>query len=145
MKKINILLFCSIALLWVKSVSAQSTLVHISDLNPVTDIDSIESLNNKVRFVINFKIDNPAQADSVFVKFGTSAQGSEILTNAGNVKKIGGNYFVKIQAASYQVINTEVSCKVKITKAQYALATYVSIIVKDKSGLYSNELSIRIN
>ena len=145
MKKITILLFCFAIFLSCKSVCAQSTTVHISDVNPVTDIDSAMSSSNKVRLSINFKVDNPEQADSVFVKFGTTASGAEIFTETGIFKKTGTDYFVKIQGPSYQIINGEASCKVKITKLQYTSATYLSLVVKDKEGAFTNQLSIRIN
>ncbi|MGQ0829854.1 MAG: hypothetical protein ACT4ON_15815 [Bacteroidota bacterium] len=143
-KKLNYLLLFLFILINCNIGFSQSS-VHISDLNPGVEIDSTMSVTGEIRLFINFKIDDVSQADSVFFMFGTTKGGSEIFKENGKFQKTGSNHFVKTQGSDYQIINTEASCKVNIGETQYNSSPYLSMVVKDKSGLYTNTLHIRIN
>lgn len=123
----------------------QKSPIRISDLSPGTEIDSIVSQENKIRLFVSFKIDNPTNADSVFFMFGTSKKGKEITVETGKFIKNGSVYSVKTQGPAYEIINSEAICKVKVTKKQFNSSKFLSLVVKDKSGLYTNVLNIRIN
>lgn len=118
--------------------------IHITDLNPGLQPDAAVSQEEKVKYFVNFKIEDASQADSVFFYFGTTAGGAEVVKEAGNFQKNGTAYSVKTQGPSYPIINTEVSCRIKITKKQFENAKFLSVVVKDKTGLYSNVLKMRI-
>ena len=118
--------------------------IRIKDLNPGEEVDSTTSKENKAKYFVNFKIDDPSQADSVFFRFGTTKGGAEVLTETGTFKKDGNSYSVKTQGPSYPVKNTEISCRIKITKKQYRDAEFLSLVVKDKAGLYTNVLTMRL-
>ncbi len=145
MKKITILLFSTLLFLLTKSVNAQVDTVHLSDINPVVEMDSSLSANGNIKLAINFKLDNSAQADSVFFMFGSVLNGAEIATEPGMFKKIGSSYYVSVQGTNYRIENGEASCKLIVPETQFVSSAFLSLIVKTKSGRLTNILSIRIN
>jgi hypothetical protein len=124
---------------------AQKSGLRISDINPVTDIDSAMSSAGKIRLTVNFKMNDPSLADSVFFMFGNTSGGHEIAIENGKFQKSGKNISVKTQGGDFALMNKEASCKVKVSKEAYNSSKYLSIVVKDNSGQYTNVLSIRIN
>jgi hypothetical protein len=148
MKRIvNYFLLVSALIIFQKSGLAQTTLssIKIYDLNPGVEVDSTVSKENKERLFVNFKLSDVTTADSVFFRFGTTQGSSDVVTETGNFKKSGSDYAVKTQGPSYPIVNLEASCRIKITKNQLKQATFLSMVVKDKSGLYTNVLSIRLH
>jgi hypothetical protein len=148
MKKIvKCLLLFSVFILFQNSAFAQKLLsgLKIYDLNPGVQLDSAVSKEGKSKLFVNFKLSDPSIADSVFFYFGTTKGGTEVVTETGKFTKSGSVYSVKTQGPAYDVINMEVSCRIKITKKQLKDCKFLSMVAKDKSGLYSNVLSMRIN
>lgn len=145
MKKITALLFCISSFFVSKNMNAQSDTIHISDINPVVEMDSTLSAGGNIKLIVNFKLDNSAQADSVFFMFGSEPNGAQTTTEFGMFKKIGSSYYVNTQGMNYRIENGEASCKLIITESQYVSSAYLSLIVKNKSGMMTNRLSIRIN
>ncbi|MBA3705300.1 MAG: hypothetical protein H0W84_05215 [Bacteroidetes bacterium] len=147
MKKIVMyFLFYSFIIFSCINANAQSnSVVRIYDLNPGTETDSTTSQAKKVKMFVNFKIVNVDKADSVFFLFGNTPGGSETTKELGQFNKLGSDYVVKTQGPSYPIINNEASCRVKISMSDYYNSSYLSLVVKDKSGLFTNVLNIRIN
>lgn len=148
MKKIvKALLLLSSFLFFQKSVHAQTmeSPLKIYDLNPGVENDSSVSSEGKFRLYVNFKLSDPSLADSVFFSFGTTEGSKDVVTETGNFSKKGSVYSLKVQGPSYEVINTEVSCRLKIKKKELSDCKYLTLVAKDKSGLYTNALTLRIN
>jgi hypothetical protein len=147
MKKIAsfLLLLSAIIFSQKSAVAQQLSALRIFDLNPGIEMDSTVSQEGKSRLYVNFKLSDVSLADSVFFRFGTTRGGAEVVTETGEFKKAGSVYSVKTQGPSYVITNSEASCRIKITKKQLKDCTFLSMVVKDKSGLYTNVLYTRIN
>lgn len=149
MKKImNYVLLLSAFIIFQKNAAAQKqqlSALKIYDLNPGIETDSTVSKEGKSRLYVNFKLSDASLADSVFFRFGTTKEGEDVVIETGNFTKSGSDYSVKTQGPSYVIRNAEVSCRIKITKKQLKDCRFLSMVVKDKSGLYTNVLSMRIN
>lgn len=146
MKKIiNCLLFLS-SMVFHNATAQGLSPLKIYDLSPGMEaIDSTTSKEGKSKLYVNFKLDDPSIADSVFFWFGTAKNMKDVVMETGKFEKKGSVYSVKTQGPSYPVINSEVSCRIKITKKQFKDSSYLSMIVKDKNGLFTDVLTIRIN
>jgi hypothetical protein len=130
-----------------KNAAGQTQLsaLKIFDLNPGVETDSTVSKEGKSRLYVNFKLSDVSLADSVFFRFGTTKEGTDVVIETGEFKKSGAVYSVKTQGPSYAIVNSEASCRIKITKKQLMDCKFLSMVVKDKSGLYTNVLNMRIN
>lgn len=148
MKKIvGYLLLIAALIIFQKNAGAQTKLseLKIFDLNPGVETDSTVSKEGKSRLFVNFKLSDVSLADSVFFMFGATKEGKEVVTETGQFTKSGSLYSVKTQGPSYTIVNSEASCRIKVTKKQLKDCRFLSLVVKDKSGLYTNVLNIRIN
>jgi hypothetical protein len=143
------LLLLSAVVIFQKNAIAQAKLsaLKIFDLNQGVEVelDSTVSKEGKSRLFVNFKLSDVSLADSVFFKFGTTKEGAEVTTETGEFKKSGSVYSVKTQGPSYVITNSEAACRIKITKKQLRDCKFLSLVVKDKTGLYTNVLNTRIN
>jgi hypothetical protein len=146
-KLINCLLLLSVFVIFQKNAIAQTKLseLKIFDLNPGIEIDSATSKEGKSRLFVCFKMSDVTLADSVFFKFGRAKEGADVIIENGEFKKSGAEYSVKTQGPSYVIRNSEASCRIKISKKQLKDCKFLTLVVKDKSGLYTNILSVRIN
>lgn len=133
-----------IAFLVGDKLKAQST-VHIYDLNPVSYTDSVLAQSGMIRLNVNYKIQNIAQADSVYFMRGSNSNASDVGVTRGKVIFVNGNYYVAIGAEQFPIARFETTNAVILPAAQYILSKYISVKVKDKSGNMSNTVSIRIN
>ena len=141
MKK-TILLF----LLALAGNAAPAQTVELYDLEPGFYTDTLTSTSGHIRLGVAVKIQNVAQADSIYFMLGTTINASDVSIYKRKFILSGSDYFIDAGPVQYPVSgNFQIYDPLNLPLTEFNAAHYVSVRVKDVSGNLSGIVSMLIN
>lgn len=138
------LLFVFISLLFLGNVFSQTD-VQILDIvvNPVFEYDTVTEqpiVTENEQLNIMFKINSAANADKVFVLFGTAQDTGDVLSLEADIVQENSTYYVVFNGIQEQIVGYTAQLFLELTPAQKDAYNFISLYVKDNQAEVSNRL-----
>jgi len=142
MKRKLKLLFC-ISLFTTYAFS--QTDVQILDIvvNPVFEYDTVTEqpiVTENAQLNIMFKINSAANADKVYVLFGTEQDIGNVLSLEADIVQENSTYYVVFNGIQEQIVGYTAQLFLELTPAQKDAYNFISLYVKDNQAEESNRL-----
>ncbi|HNQ68834.1 MAG TPA: hypothetical protein PKN32_10675 [Bacteroidales bacterium] len=143
MKK-RTLLFVFVSLLFLGNVFSQTD-VQILDIvvNPVFEYDTVTEqpiVTENEQLNIMFKINSAANADKVYVLFGTAQDTGDVLSLEADIEQENSTYYIVFNGIQEQIVGYTAQLFLELTPAQKDAYNDISLYVKDNQAEESNRL-----
>ncbi|MDD3859821.1 MAG: hypothetical protein PHW83_06450 [Bacteroidales bacterium] len=143
MKK-RTLLFVFVSLLFLGNAFSQTD-VQILDIvvNPVFEYDTVTEqpiVTENEQLNIMFKINSAANADKVYVLFGTAQDTGDVLSLEADIVQENSTYYVVFNGIQEQIVGYTAQLFLELTPAQKDAYNYISLYVKDNQAEETNRL-----
>ena len=138
------LLFVFVSLLFLGNAFSQTD-VQILDIvvNPVFEYDTVTEqpiVTENAQLNIMFKINSAANADKVYVLFGTAQDTGDVLSLEADIVQENSTYYVVFNGIQEQIVGYTAQLFLELTPAQKDAYNYISLYVKDDQAEESNRL-----
>jgi len=134
------LILAIVAVFFLSGISLGQTNVKIIDLTAIPQV--IEPDPEGEIMKVEFKIKNANEAQTAYVLFGTSDEGSEVLMAQATFHQDGGNYFIDYDGTSKQIVNYRAEILISLTDIQYSSYTHLTVYVTDINGTQTTKLKL---
>ena len=142
MKNKLCILFC---ISFITACAFSQTDVQILDIvvNPVFEYDTVTEqpiVTENEQLNIMFKINSAANAEKVYLLFGTEQDSGNVISVTADIIEEGGLYYVVYNGEQQQINGYTAQMSVELTPEQNQLYNYISLFVKDNEEQESNKL-----